>query len=95
MKAKPFKASKVIAQNGNMSVSKASPINSVKNITTNHRYPATPINETITNGFFKVDRKWTVSYWNTASEKLLGVKAEDIIGKNLWEEFASIIPLEL
>ena len=49
-----------------------------------------PITEIITNGFFTVDRKWTVKYWNKAAEKLLGVQAKDIVGKNLWEKFAGI-----
>jgi PAS domain S-box-containing protein len=57
-------------------------------------YSGKPIVETLTNGFFRVDRKWTVTYWNKAAEKLLGVQAKDIIGKNLWEEFADVIPLE-
>ncbi len=57
-------------------------------------YLGKPITETITNGFFTVDEKWTVKYWNKAAEKLLGVKASDIVGKNLWEKFAGIIPLE-
>jgi len=50
------------------------------------------IAETISNGFFKVDRRWTVKYWNQAAEKLLGVQARDILGKNLWEKFSAIIP---
>ncbi len=93
MKAKPFKESKIFLQDRNMTVSGPSPINSIKSITNSHGYPAPPISETILNGFFRVDRKWTVSYWNKASEKLLGVKAKDIVGKNIWKEFAAIIPL--
>jgi PAS domain S-box-containing protein len=53
-----------------------------------------PIAEIITNGFFTVDQRWTVKYWNKAAEKLLGVPASDIIGKNLWEEFAGAIPAD-
>ena len=56
--------------------------------------PGKPITEIITNGFFTVDRKWTVKYWNKAAEKLLGVQAKDIVGKNLWEKFAGSIPLD-
>jgi PAS domain S-box-containing protein len=59
----------------------------------NKEYQGKPIAEIITNGFFTVDRKWTVTYWNSAAEELLGVRAGDIVGKNLWSEFASIIPL--
>jgi PAS domain S-box-containing protein len=57
-------------------------------------YLGKPITETVANGFFTVDRKWTVGYWNKAAEKLLDVQAKDIVGKNLWEEFAGIIPLD-
>ena len=59
----------------------------------NKEYQGKPIAEIITNGFFTVDRKWTVTYWNRAAEELLGVRAADIVGKNLWSEFARIIPL--
>ena len=58
------------------------------------RYPNMAVNETLTNGFFTVDQKWIVKYWNKAAEKLLNVEAKDILGKNFWEEFAGIIPLE-
>lgn len=60
----------------------------------NNRYPGKPITETINNGFFTVDHKWTVKYWNKAAENLLGVQAKNIVGKNLWEEFAGTIPLD-
>ena len=60
----------------------------------NKGYQGKPITEIITNGFFTVDRKWTVKYWNKAAEKLLGVQADDIVGKNLWSEFAGILPLD-
>ena len=59
----------------------------------NKAYQAIPVTETIINGFFTVDHKWTVTYWNKDAEKLLKVQAKNIIGKNLWEEFAAIIPL--
>lgn len=58
-----------------------------------HGYQGKSITEAISNGFFTVDRQWMVQCWNTAAEKLLGVKAEDIIGKNLWEQFAEILPV--
>jgi PAS domain S-box-containing protein len=56
-------------------------------------YPAKSITETIINGFFTVDRNWIVKYWNKAAEKLLGVSAKDIVGKNLWKKFAGAIPI--
>ncbi len=61
----------------------------------NHNYPAQTIAETLTNGFFTVDNTWTVKYWNKAAEKIMKVPATDIIGKNLWQKFAGIIPIEL
>ena len=57
-------------------------------------YQAKPIAEIITNGFFTVDKRWTVQFWNKAAEKILGVQAADIIGKNLWSAFAAQLPLE-
>ena len=54
----------------------------------------THIPETITNGFLVVDRNWIVKKWNNNAEMMLGVKEKDIIGKNIWEEFAEIIPLD-
>lgn len=60
----------------------------------NNGYPGKPVTETLTNGFFTVDKKWTVKYWNKAAEKILGVQAKDIVGTNLWEKFAGVIPLE-
>lgn len=57
-------------------------------------YLGKPIAEIIINGFFTVDRSWTVKYWNKAAEQLLGVSAADIVEKNLWEEFAGVIPAD-
>ncbi len=57
-------------------------------------YSEKPITEIVTNGFFTVDKRWTVKYWNSAAEKLLGVKAKDIVGQNLWGKFAGSIPVD-
>jgi PAS domain S-box-containing protein len=70
-----------------------SSINGDKKIATNTGYEGKPITEIVANGFFTVDRKWTVTYWNRAAEKLLRVEAKEIVGKNLWEKFAGIIPI--
>jgi PAS domain S-box-containing protein len=58
-----------------------------------HLYPAISVTETVINGFITVDHDWIVMSWNNAAEKLLGVQAKNIVGKNLWKEFAGIIPL--
>jgi len=61
----------------------------------NHRdYTGKPVSDTLTNGFFTVNRQWTVLYWNKAAEKLLGVPAAEIVGSNLWQKFAATIPIE-
>ena len=68
--------------------------NGIKKRVSKRSYPIKTINDTLTNGFFTVDQKWIVKYWNKAAETLLHVKSKDILGKNLWENFAGIIPLE-
>ena len=65
-----------------------------KLLTGNEGYPGLSLTETISNGFFTVDNKWTVKYWNKAAEEILGVKAVDMVGKNLLEKFAAILPVE-
>jgi len=50
--------------------------------------------ESITDGFFTVDKEWVVQYWNKEAERMLHVKREEIIGKNLWEVFSNVIPLK-
>ena len=65
----------------------------IKKTDHNNGYPEKPISETIDNGFFTVDHKWTVRYWNKAAENILGVPAADIVGKNLWEKFVGILPV--
>jgi PAS domain S-box-containing protein len=52
------------------------------------------VKETISNGFFTVDQKWTVTYWNKTAEKVVGILSDDIVGKNLWEGFENIVPPE-
>jgi PAS domain S-box-containing protein len=72
-------------------------LSSAKDIRTpgkNNGYSGNPISETITNGFFTVDQKWTVKYCNKAAENILGIQAKDIVGLNLWEKVADILPVE-
>ena len=49
--------------------------------------------ESIGDGFFAVDRKWVVTYWNNIAEKILRMPREQILGKNLWSVYADAIPL--
>jgi PAS domain S-box-containing protein len=59
-----------------------------------NNYPGKSITEVFDNGFFTVDHKWMVKSWNKAAEKLLGVQAKDIVGKNLWGKFVGILPVK-
>lgn len=43
--------------------------------------------ESITDGFFALDRRWRFTYVNSQAERLLQRSREDLIGRNLWEEF--------
>lgn len=49
--------------------------------------------ESITDAFFTMDRNFKVTYWNRTAEKLLGVKRENLVGKNLWEVFPDAVNL--
>lgn len=41
----------------------------------------------IKDGFFTMNKDWIVTSWNRAAEESMGIKANDIIGKNLWTIF--------
>ncbi len=43
--------------------------------------------DSITDGFFIVNREWQVLFWNKAAEAILGKKKEALVGKLLWDEF--------
>lgn len=47
----------------------------------------TSILESIDDGFFTVDRNWTVTYWNNAAETMTQVPKEAIVGRYLWDVF--------
>ena len=45
--------------------------------------------ESIGDGFFAIDENWNVTYWNNRAGQLLGVSRDQVIGKNLWDVFAT------
>lgn len=47
--------------------------------------------ESIGDAFFAVNKEWTITYWNRSAESVLGKMKEDVVGKNLWNEFADAI----
>lgn len=59
-----------------------------------NQYTGKSITETLINGFITVDQQWKVIFWNQAAEKLLGVQASEIVGLNLWDRFAAILPAD-
>ena len=51
----------------------------------------THILESITDAFFALDRDWYFTYLNLQSEPLLQRRREDLLGKNIWEEFPEAV----
>jgi PAS domain S-box-containing protein len=43
--------------------------------------------ESISDAFYAVDEHWNFTYFNKEAENLLLKKAEDVLGKNIWELF--------
>lgn len=43
--------------------------------------------ESITDGFHAVDRDWNFTYLNPQAERIISRKREEVLGKNLWDEF--------
>ncbi|HEY1005644.1 MAG TPA: PAS domain S-box protein, partial [Sphingobacteriaceae bacterium] len=48
--------------------------------------------ESITDGFYSVDREWRIQHWNRQAEILLGRKSSAVLGRNLWKEFGEGLP---
>ncbi|MEJ7736305.1 MAG: PAS domain S-box protein [Chitinophagaceae bacterium] len=51
----------------------------------------TRILNSITDGFVAVDKNFTIKFWNTVAEKVIGVKKEDIVGRILWEKYPDFL----
>lgn len=43
--------------------------------------------ESITDGFFLIDRDWKFTFMNGQAERMLRRRREDLLGKTLWQEF--------
>ena len=52
------------------------------------RERATDILESISDAFYAVDEEWRFTYVNGKAEELWGRSREELLGKNLWEEFS-------
>jgi PAS domain S-box-containing protein len=55
------------------------------------RERVTTILESITDAFFTVDREWRFTYVNREAERLLKRSREELLGRNLWEEFSAAV----
>ncbi|MGD2182277.1 PAS domain S-box protein [Lusitaniella coriacea] len=44
-----------------------------------------------TEAFFSLNREWVFTYLNPQAESLLGRSRADLVGKNIWEEFAAAV----
>lgn len=47
--------------------------------------------ESITDGFFALDKKWRFTYFNGQAERLLQKKQHEILGQSIWKVFPEII----
>ncbi len=47
--------------------------------------------ERMTDGFFALDKKWNFIYINNIAEQIVGRPREELLGKNIWEEFPKAI----
>lgn len=47
----------------------------------------TNILESITDGFYTVDKNWTITYLNKAAENMLNMRREDLLGRSMWSVF--------
>src|SRR5215207_8091650 len=52
------------------------------------RERTTDILESISDAFYTVDRRWRFTYVNNRAEELWGRRREELLGKNIWEEFS-------
>lgn len=50
--------------------------------------------DSITDGFFILDKEWRFKYVNKAFERICSVKREEIIGQNYWERFPKSVSLK-
>ena len=58
------------------------------------RERATDILESISDAFYAVDKEWCFTYVNGKAEELWGRSREELLGKNIWEEFPEAVDPE-
>ncbi len=55
----------------------------------------TSVLESITDGFVALDREWRVTYVNRETERLVGMRRQDMLGRNHWELFPDAVGTNL
>lgn len=50
--------------------------------------------ETMAVGYVRLDRDWVMTHVNLAAERILGRRADELIGRNMWDEFPGARELE-
>lgn len=58
------------------------------------RERATDILESISDAFYAVDEEWRFTYVNGKAEELWGRSREELLGKDIWEEFSQAVGSE-
>ncbi|MHA3702152.1 SpoIIE family protein phosphatase [Jatrophihabitans sp. YIM 134969] len=56
--------------------------------------PADSLLETMAVGYVRLDPDWTMTHVNLAGERVLGRRAEELVGRNMWDEFPGARELE-
>ena len=51
----------------------------------------TTILESITDGFYTLDKDWRVTYWNAEAARVLRKPKEEILGRCIWDEFEEAV----
>ena len=46
--------------------------------------------EALEDGFFMVDDRWRVTYWNAAAAEMLGIERRQVLGQDLWQSLPSL-----
>lgn len=50
--------------------------------------------DTMATGFLSVDPQWRVTYLNATGERVVGIPADELVGRDLWEAFPGMEALE-
>ncbi|WP_247236540.1 PAS domain-containing sensor histidine kinase [Telluribacter sp. SYSU D00476] len=49
--------------------------------------------DSITDGFYILNKEWVVTYWNREAERITGLSKKDALGRNIWQLFPGAVAL--